>query len=187
MNVTPNVAKGQRSMRRVGNRLWHHDWSYNRVVTINSLAAPSSPTNSCDSQIDCPVSLSISRAMAPSTKRKRGHTQIRTNFPQKVVTRVEVTHRSNQRVLAKSKKFSVPVSNSPRPQNASSQTLDPLPGPLDDIPDFPAKKAQRGPSHSVSVCFHPPPFLHLVCTNGEVYRQAWSSGFRMKKSFPMRS
>lgn len=99
--------------------------------------------------------------MSPKTKRKRVHAQIRVDVPQEdaVVTRVEVTRGHNHQILTKSTKVSIPVAATAAShhQFPEAPDLDTLPPTLDDDPAPSAKKARKGPSRSVAVCYSPPP------------------------------
>jgi hypothetical protein len=94
--------------------------------------------------------------MPPRGKRKRVHTQIHTNIPldgDVVVTHVEVTRDTKQRILAQSTRVSIPITDLPPSQDASPQASDPLLS--SDEPTGPAtKKARKGPSRSVAVRPH---------------------------------
>lgn len=109
--------------------------------------------------------------MAPRGKRKRAQPQIRTNIPldqNAVVTRVEVTRDPKQRILTKSRRVSVPVTDPPPSQDTSLQASDPLLFTTGDPLDPARKKARKGPSRSVAVCF---PFfvitLYFMYTNSQ--------------------
>ena len=85
-------------------------------------------------------------------KRKRGHAQTRTGIPlhrDAVVTRVEITRKTKQRILTKSFKVSVPVIEATSSQRPPSRTPEPQPLVSDSEP--PIDKPQKGPSRSVAV------------------------------------
>lgn len=90
----------------------------------------------------------------PKDRRKRAHAQIRIDIPRQdaIVTRVEVTRGVNQQILTKSTKVSVPVVDAPAEHDASQVPETSLPSP-DDGPAPAAKKARKGPSRSVAVCY----------------------------------
>ena len=94
--------------------------------------------------------------MAPKTKRKRVHTQIRTNVPvlhrDSVVTRVEVSRSTRKKILTKSQKVTIPVDVSASLQSPSLQTPEFPLSDIDNDPDPSAGKTRKGPSRSVSVC-----------------------------------
>ena len=97
--------------------------------------------------------------MAP-VKRKRTHTQIRSNIPlhkDSVVTRVEVTQVTKQQILAKLRKVSVPVPvaepaslKGPPPQTSEPDLSIPANTPKPPI----NKTCNKGPSCSVTVRSH---------------------------------
>ena len=94
-------------------------------------------------------------------KRKRTRVQIRTGIllhKDAMVTRLEVTRKTKQRILAKSSRVSVPVTETSFPQPPPSQTPEPQSLILD--PNPPTKKPRKGPSRSVAVTpFNPFHFL----------------------------
>jgi len=104
--------------------------------------------------------------MGPRGKRKRVHTQIRTNIPldgNTVVTRVEITRNAKQQILAQSTRVSIPIVDPPPSQDASPHAQDPL-LPTTSDPQCPAaKKARKGPSRSVAVCPSPSLTLPTLC------------------------
>ena len=97
--------------------------------------------------------------------RKRAHAQIRVDIPQEdaIVTHVEVTRGLNQQILTKSTKVSVPVANASTEHDhfQAPETSPPSP---EDEPAPAVKKARKGPSRSVAVCylFLPPPRRTLI-------------------------
>lgn len=89
--------------------------------------------------------------MVATGKCKRAHAQIRTGIPlQKdtIVVRTEVTRNPKRRILATSRKVSVPITQT-FPQEPSSQT--PEFEPLFTDHGLPTGKLQKGPSRSVTV------------------------------------
>lgn len=101
-------------------------------------------------------------------KRKRVQAQLRTNIPldgDSLVTRVEVTRDTKQRILAQSRTVSVPVTDLPPVQGMSSEALDSLVSTIEDPPDPVTKKARKGPSRSVAVCPNFVATIYLVCTH----------------------
>jgi len=89
--------------------------------------------------------------MAPKTKRKRTHAQIRVDVPQQdaIVTRVEVSRGANQQILTRSTKVSIAVA--PLMEHGPFQGSEASPPPPDDESAPAPKKARKGPSHSVTV------------------------------------
>ena len=123
--------------------------------------------------------------MAPKSKRKRAHTEIRVDIPQEddIVTRTEVARGNNQQILTKLTKVSIPVVETATSQDQASQAPETEPSAPDDGQAPAAKKARKGPSHSVAVCSSFLPLPQHVLT-AKVYRQTSKSGCHSKASLP---
>ena len=108
---------------------------------------------------------SLSWIMSSRAKRKRVHTQIRTDIPAQdaVVTCVKVTRGSSQKIRTKSTKVSIPVTEDPSSQHLPLETPEPPPSALDSDPSPPTKKARKGPSRSVAVRVILSPTLPNAC------------------------
>ena len=121
---------------------------------LTSSIPPPLPTSPFATYVPSPVTFFLSQTMVSSKKRKRTHVEIRSNIPLRgdaVVTRVEVSRKTKQRVRVKSSQVSVPITNPAPSEDTPSETPDPiLPTPND--PSSRAKKGRKGISHSVAVC-----------------------------------
>ena len=127
-------------------------------------------------------STSSHEAMAPA-KRKRIHTQFRSNIPlhkDSVITCVEVTQNPKQWILAKSRKVSVPVT-----EPTSSKASEPQLSTQFDDPEPSPKKVRKAASRSVTVrTIYSCSLLRILIIERRI---ASNSGFSTERSLPTSS
>ena len=146
------------------------------LLSLSLSLSPAPTFPSLDPHLPLRTPLPETMVSAASRKRKRVHIQIRTGIPihkDAVVTCMEVTRSTKQRILAKSRKVSVPVTETPSSQDPSSPTSEPQPSAADSGP--PIGKPRKGPSRSVAVRLSV--IFTFYLTNNSLYRLSLRSGY----------